>query len=178
MNDRYKEPGAFRFKGRFYDMGDIFALAAQRATVRLPLTEFSGSQVDPLDLEDLDKVDLDYPIIVFRDHGEWIVVDGKKRLNKAISLGRRSISVKRLGSLPKAVPHHLEYYYCLPTTNEKCKIEDSNVTLDSTSVEKSEVPKTPTRVMRYYILGIGIVIWFALVIAGILFLFHVRTLGI
>lgn len=172
MNSLYKEPGAFRFKGRFYDMGDIFTIAAQRATVRLPLTAFVGSQVDPLDLEDLDKVALDYPIIVFRDHGEWIVVDGKKRLNKAISLGRRSISVKRLGSLPKAIPDHLEYYYCLPTTNEKCKIEDSNVNIDSTSVEKSEVTKTPMRVMRYVILGIGIVIWFLWLLMVFFFCFR------
>lgn len=46
--------------------------------------------------ERVEKVDLKYPIEIYRHQGKWIILDGVHRFTKAIRLGNKTIKVRKI----------------------------------------------------------------------------------
>jgi hypothetical protein len=63
-----------------------------------PLMLVKNSDAEPSHRERMDRVNLKFPIDIYRNDNfnKWIILDGVHRYSKALSLGRKTIMVRRV----------------------------------------------------------------------------------
>ena len=81
-----------------YQLNKIFELSEKIKPIKMAIDKLSWilKYIDVRKRVELANIKI--PILVWKDKGQWIVVDGAHRLKKAISLGKDEILVKVLSN--------------------------------------------------------------------------------
>lgn len=101
----YSEIGNLSHNGNKFAINDIFEIASDKPVTELPITSLSWIfKYDKPRAGRVAKADVDVPVIVFKDNGQWILADGLHRTARAQQLGKKNIKVKviSLGELMRA----------------------------------------------------------------------------
>jgi len=129
----YQEEGfTFEADGKIYDMNKVYEQTSEMDTVFIPFSPaitWILSEVKDITEEDVMKVDYDYPILVVAMDNKWYVIDGIKRMIKAILEHKKGIRAID-------VPHIVLANACVGEKNAQKR----NRTMDSDSHHDS--PRT------------------------------------
>lgn len=91
----YEKNGTVTHNSKLYDINKILQIVENKSSKLFPISRLKWILNHTKVWKNrIQKADLKYPIIITKENGKYIVIDGVHRLTKAISLHNKEILAK------------------------------------------------------------------------------------